>query len=71
MKPVLIATNTLGKWGETNGVEYTYNSLLQEFMKHGYPIEMVCYGPHDCYEKYGNAIIRTHSIPSLLDIHVS
>ncbi|MBN1592179.1 MAG: glycosyltransferase family 1 protein [Candidatus Coatesbacteria bacterium] len=57
---VLLLSNTLGRWGDINGVEYTYNSLLPHFRKSGIQVDCVTYGPTESYFTDGIVSIRTH-----------
>lgn len=57
---ILLATNTLGKWGETNGVEYTYINLLKQFSKAEIKVDAVCYGPRDDIQKDGSVTVYIH-----------
>ncbi|MFH1071591.1 MAG: glycosyltransferase [Candidatus Glassbacteria bacterium] len=57
---LLLVTNTLGKWGETNGVEYTYNNLLPFFRRDSIPCDVVTYGPADRTETTGSVTIHVH-----------
>ncbi len=60
MERVLIITNTLGRWGETNGVEYTYNNLLKEFRKSNTRVDVLTLGCKDSIEEDGSVRIFTH-----------
>ncbi|MCE5273150.1 glycosyltransferase [bacterium] len=57
---ILLVTNTLGRWGETNGVEYTYRSLIEQFRHAALPLDVVTYGPHDAVESEGGLRFFTH-----------
>ncbi|MBN2287761.1 MAG: glycosyltransferase, partial [Candidatus Glassbacteria bacterium] len=57
---ILLATNTLGKWGETNGVEYTYRNLLKEFNRARIQVDAITYGPRDNVERFGSVTVITH-----------
>ncbi|MCE5271206.1 glycosyltransferase [bacterium] len=51
---ILLVTMTLGRWGETNGVEYTYRNLLPFFQAAGLGVDVVTYGPADSEERDGS-----------------
>lgn len=57
---ILLLTNTLGCWGETNGVEYTCRSLIGQFRQSRTPLDVVAYGPRDSVEAEGTVCIYTH-----------
>ena len=57
---VLLVTNTLGQWGETNGIEYTYRNLLREFNSAGIPVDVLTYGPKDSFDGEGSVRVITH-----------
>jgi phosphatidylinositol alpha 1,6-mannosyltransferase len=57
---ILFLTNTLGCWGETNGVEYTCRSLIEQFRQSRIPLDVVTYGPRDAVEADGPLRIYTH-----------
>ncbi len=54
---LLLVTNTLGRWGETNGVEYTYNNLIPQFSSAGIPVDLIAYGAKNSYEQAGTVNI--------------
>jgi glycosyltransferase involved in cell wall biosynthesis len=57
---VLLVTNTLGKWSEANGVEYTYNNLLPLFSRYNVKCDVLTYGPNDRWERDGSVTTITH-----------
>ena len=57
---VLVVTNTLGKWKEANGVEYTYNCLLPLFARNNVECDVLTYGPADHMERDGSVTVITH-----------
>ncbi len=59
MKPILMVTNTLGYFGEINGVVTTYLNMIPEFKKLNVPIHFLTYGPENKIEKEGSVIIET------------
>lgn len=66
---ILLVTNTLGRWGETNGVEYTYNNLIPRFSKAGIPVDLIAYGAENSYEQFGsvNIFVYRPCIPARYD----
>ena len=69
MKRILLVTNTLGNWEETNGVEYTYNNLIEHFRASDVPLDVITYGVSDDCREDGSVRIFTHKprIPILVD----
>ncbi|MFT4303041.1 MAG: glycosyltransferase [Candidatus Woesearchaeota archaeon] len=57
---ILLTTNTLGKWGEINGVADCYNYLIPEFKNQDITLDIITFGPQDKIEKIDNITIITY-----------
>ncbi|MBW2992479.1 glycosyltransferase family 1 protein [Candidatus Woesearchaeota archaeon] len=69
MERILLVTNTLGKWGEINGVVYTYKNLIRYFKETKTKVDVITYGPENSYETHGTVTITVHkpTIPLQID----
>jgi len=57
---ILLVTNTYGLFGERNGVERTYRSLVPELTARGIEVDVLTYGPQDLEYYEDGARIITH-----------